>query len=53
MDFRREHLLQNCRIAEFVSRDVRRVMAGDYELRDEVSENLIYILRLWHARGER
>ena len=34
-------------------RDVRRVIVGDYELRYEVTENLIYILRLWHAREDR
>ena len=38
---------------EFAPRDVRRVMVGDYELRYEVAEKLIYILRLWHAREDR
>ena len=38
---------------EFARWDVRRVMVGDYELRYEVAEKLIYILRLWHAREDR
>ena len=38
---------------EFAPRDVRRVIVGDYELRYEVTENLIYILRLLHAREDR
>lgn len=40
-------------LEEFAPRDVRRVIVGDYELRYEVTENLIYILRLWHAREDR
>lgn len=38
---------------EFAPRDVRRVIVSDYELRYEVTENLIYILRLCHAREDR
>ena len=40
-------------LEEFAPRDVRHVIVGDYELRYEVTENLIYILRLWHAREDR
>ena len=40
-------------LEEFAPRDVRRVIVGDYELRYEVTRNLIYILRLWHAREDR
>jgi plasmid stabilization system protein ParE len=40
-------------LEEFAPRDVRRVIVGDYELRYEVTENLIYILRLWHTREDR
>ena len=40
-------------LEEFAPRDVRRIIVGDYELRYEVTENLIYILRLWHAREDR
>jgi plasmid stabilization system protein ParE len=34
-------------------RDVRRIIAGDYELRYEVAGSDIYILRLWHCREDR
>ena len=40
-------------LSDFAPRDARRVIVGDYELRYEVTENLIYILRLWHAREDR
>ena len=40
-------------LEEFAPRDVRRVIVGDYELRYGVTENLIYILRPWHARKDR
>lgn len=40
-------------LEEFAPRDVRRVIVGNYELRYEVTENLIYILRLWHTREDR
>lgn len=40
-------------LEEFAPREVRRVIVGDYELRYEVTGNLIYILRLWHAREDR
>ena len=40
-------------LEEFAPRDVRHVIVGDYELRYEVTENLIHILRLWHAREDR
>ena len=41
------------RLEEFAPRDVRRVIIGDYELRYEISEKMIYILRLWHGREDR
>ncbi|WP_213539531.1 type II toxin-antitoxin system RelE/ParE family toxin [Nitrosospira sp. NRS527] len=37
---------------EFAPRDVRRVIVGDYEVRYEVVDSMIYILRLWHARED-
>lgn len=41
------------RLEEFSPRDVRRVIIGDYELRYELSDKMIYILRLWHGREDR
>lgn len=38
---------------EFAPRDIRRIIVGDYELRYELTETAIYILRLWHSREDR
>ena len=40
-------------LKEFEPREVRRLFIGEYELRYEVTESTIYILRLWHAREDR
>jgi plasmid stabilization system protein ParE len=34
-------------------REVRRIFAGQYEIRYEVTEGTIAILRLWHGRERR
>lgn len=41
------------RLAEFQPREVRRIMVGDYELRYELSDTTITVLRLWHGREDR
>ena len=41
------------RLTEFVPRDVRRLIVGDYELRYELMDTTISILRLWHCREDR
>lgn len=38
---------------QFTPRDVRRMIIEDYELRYEITENAIYILRIWHDRENR
>ncbi len=38
---------------EFAPRQVRRLIAGKYELRYEIVDDAIYILRLWHTREDR
>jgi plasmid stabilization system protein ParE len=38
---------------EFEPREVRRLFVGNYEMRYEIQESTIYILRLWHTREER
>ena len=52
-----ERLLNHPRIGEkldeFIPREVRHIFIGDYEMRYEVSESTIYILRLWHTREDR
>lgn len=41
------------RLFEFEPREVRRLLAGHYEIRYEVQQSTIYILRLWHTREDR
>lgn len=50
-------LLTNPRIGEqlfqFEPREVRRILVGEYELRYEIIDFSIYMLRLWHTRENR
>jgi plasmid stabilization system protein ParE len=50
-------LLDNSRIGErleeFEPREVRRLLVGHYEMRYELQESNIYILRIWHTRENR
>ncbi|MBJ7371557.1 type II toxin-antitoxin system RelE/ParE family toxin [Pseudomonas moraviensis] len=50
-------LLANPRLGEsleeFEPRDVRRILVGHYEMRYEIVDSTIYLLRLWHTREER
>ena len=50
-------LLANPRIGEkleeFEPRDVRRILVGHYEMRYEIQESTIYVLRMWHSREDR
>jgi plasmid stabilization system protein ParE len=41
------------RLEEFEPREVRRILVGKYEMRYELQEFMIYILRLWHTREDR
>ena len=41
------------RLEEFNPREVRRLFVGHYELRYEVRDSTIYVLRLWHGREDR
>jgi plasmid stabilization system protein ParE len=41
------------RLDEFDPREVRRILVGDYEMRYEIQGDVVYILRLWHAREDR
>ena len=38
---------------EFAPRQVRRLIVGQYELRYEIVDDAIFILRLWHTREDR
>ena len=41
------------KLEEFEPRDVRRILVGHYEMRYEIQESTIYVLRLWHTREDR
>ena len=51
------NLIVNPRIGEcldeFEPREVRRILVGHYEIRYEVQDSTIYVLRLWHNREDR
>ncbi|MBM9614158.1 type II toxin-antitoxin system RelE/ParE family toxin [Desulfobulbus rhabdoformis] len=50
-------LLLSPRIGEkidvFDSREIRRILVGQYEIRYEIQQSTIYVLRLWHTREKR
>ena len=50
-------LLANPRIGEileeFEPREVRRILIGHYEMRYEIQQSAVYILRIWHTREDR
>jgi plasmid stabilization system protein ParE len=41
------------RLDEFEPREVRRILVGHYEMRYEIQDSTIYMLRLWHTREDR
>jgi plasmid stabilization system protein ParE len=41
------------RLEEFDPREVRRIIVGNYEMRYELHETMIYVLRIWHTREDR
>ncbi|MGZ4956550.1 MAG: type II toxin-antitoxin system RelE/ParE family toxin [Methylobacter sp.] len=41
------------KLEEFEPREVRRILVGHYEMRYQIQESSIYILRLWHTREDR
>lgn len=52
-----DRLLEFPRIGEkldgYAPREVRRIWVGNYELRYEIADAVIYVLRLWHGREDR
>jgi plasmid stabilization system protein ParE len=52
-----ERMSANPRIGErlerFAPREVRRIFVGRYELRYEIRDGTIFVLRIWHTREER
>ncbi|MFK0573137.1 type II toxin-antitoxin system RelE/ParE family toxin [Endozoicomonas sp.] len=41
------------RLEAFEPREVRKILIGQYEMRYEIQNSIIYILRLWHTRENR
>ncbi len=41
------------RLEEFDPREVRRTLVGNYEMRYEIQNETIYILRIWHTHEDR
>lgn len=41
------------RLREFEPREVRRVLVGDYEIRYELTDRDVVVLRLFHTREDR
>lgn len=48
-----EHPRVGEQLEEFEPREVRRILVGHYEMRYEIRESTIYILRIWHTREDR
>lgn len=48
-----EHPRIGEKLEEFEPREVRRILVGKYEMRYEIQESTIYLLRLWHTREDR
>jgi plasmid stabilization system protein ParE len=52
-----DRLLDQARIGEkleeFDPREVRRIVVGRYEMRYEIQESVIAVLRIWHTREDR
>jgi plasmid stabilization system protein ParE len=48
-----EHPRLGEKLEEFEPREVRRILVGKYELRYELRDTLIYVLRIWHTREDR
>ncbi|MBL1275811.1 MAG: type II toxin-antitoxin system RelE/ParE family toxin [Ectothiorhodospiraceae bacterium] len=41
------------RLDEFEAREVRRLLVGHYEMRYELNNSVLYVLRIWHTREQR
>jgi plasmid stabilization system protein ParE len=41
------------RLPDYTPRDVRGLVVGSYELRYEIVDDFIIMLRIWHAREHR
>lgn len=48
-----EHPRLGERLQGFEEREVRRLLVGNYEVRYEIKDSTIRLLRVWHAREDR
>ena len=48
-----EHPRIGEKLEEFEPREVRRILVGHYEMRYEIRQSTVYVLRLWHTREDR
>ena len=50
-------LVEQPRIGEklerYDPREIRRLIIGHYEMRYEIQESILYVLRIWHTREQR
>ena len=49
----KEHPRIGERLDEFEPREVRRILVNHYEIRYEIRESKIYVLRIWHTKEDR
>lgn len=48
-----EYLRLGVKVAQFSDREVRRFLVEDYEIRYEIKDDTLYLLRIWHTREHR
>ncbi len=48
-----DHPRQGELLDRFGSREIRHLHIGDYEMRYEIDEDIISIIRIWHHREDR
>ena len=41
------------KLEEFEPREIRRIIVGRYEMRYEIQQSIITVLRIWHTREDR
>ncbi len=49
----KEHPYIGEKLEAFEPREVRRILVGHYEMRYEIHQSGIYMLRIWHTREDR
>ena len=47
------HLRLGRRLEQFAGREVRYLLVGNYEIRYEIADDALIVLRIWHTREHR